>query len=421
MYSEEIIDRKIISCSRSVNDALGTIDFTSKSGDLVFQTLLPTAAQAPEPVVFQVGTADSVLALQAATVVARDVRAIDVNMGCPVAFSTQGGMGSSLLIKPDTVRDILTTLRRNLDSTVPITCKIRLLRDERASVDLLKLIESCGVAAVGVHARHVSDRPRWRAMPEALVPVLDAANLGIPVIYNGDAFVHADLERLRLQTRTQAVMVARGAMWNPCVFEPHFSATIDMVDEYLKIAQQYRNKFSNSKYVVGEIVKHHVCSIDNKLFEAFSRAKDYEQLVQVRLFLCSCFVCTRMHHCALRGLTILIFSRGRCAGSRAGPNARAPHRVALRRRPAGLCRRTARGRRAAVAPRSDPRAAGRVRQQRLRHVSVECGKEAPRGRLGQASRSSARAGKCIAACTLFSQRLGRWRGGRDGQSASTAR
>jgi hypothetical protein len=46
-------------------------------------------------------------------------------MGCPVHFSTSGGMGSALLRKPEVVADILTTLVRNLPC--PVTCKIRLL------------------------------------------------------------------------------------------------------------------------------------------------------------------------------------------------------------------------------------------------------------------------------------------------------
>ena len=60
------------------------------------------------------GTASAVEALKAAQVVAADVRAIDVNMGCPVKFSVQGGMGSALLTQPELVKDILSTLVRNL-------------------------------------------------------------------------------------------------------------------------------------------------------------------------------------------------------------------------------------------------------------------------------------------------------------------
>jgi tRNA-dihydrouridine synthase 2 len=177
----------------------------------------PTADQAPEPVVLQVGTGDAVSALQAALVVAQDICAFDVNMGCPVQFSVQGGMGSALLNKPETVRDILTTLRRNLPSELPVTCKIRILRDERKTLELVKIIESCGVAALAIHARHVPDRPRWRALTEKIAPL--AEHMTVPLIYNGDCFQFDDIARLKIQTGASSIMIARGAMWNPSVFQ----------------------------------------------------------------------------------------------------------------------------------------------------------------------------------------------------------
>lgn len=76
------------------------------------QLLLRTLASERERTVLQIGTSAPDLALAAASVAASEVAAIDVNMGCPVAFSVSGGMGSALLEKPETVREILTTLRR---------------------------------------------------------------------------------------------------------------------------------------------------------------------------------------------------------------------------------------------------------------------------------------------------------------------
>ena len=63
--------------------------------------------------------------MQAALAVAPYVSAVDVNMGCPVHFSTSGGMGSALLSQPELVTDILRGLVRALPC--PVSCKIRLL------------------------------------------------------------------------------------------------------------------------------------------------------------------------------------------------------------------------------------------------------------------------------------------------------
>ena len=62
----------------------------------------------------QLGTGEAGRALKCAEIAAKDVRGIDVNMGCPLKFSTSSGAGSALLKKPETVRDIMMTLRRNL-------------------------------------------------------------------------------------------------------------------------------------------------------------------------------------------------------------------------------------------------------------------------------------------------------------------
>ncbi|KAL3366927.1 hypothetical protein AABB24_011580 [Solanum stoloniferum] len=114
-------------------------------------------------------------------------------MGCPKSFSISGGMGAALLSKPELIHDILTTLRRNLD--VPITCKIRLLKDPQDTVELARRIEMTGVSALAVHGRKVPDRPRDPAKWNEIADV--AATLSIPVIANGDVFEYEDFQRIR--------------------------------------------------------------------------------------------------------------------------------------------------------------------------------------------------------------------------------
>eukprot|EP00494_Astrolonche_serrata_P033981 UN34250 len=108
-------------------------------------------------------------------------------MGCPKHFSIQGGMGAALLKKPEMVKDIMTTLTRNFNrNELPITCKIRLLENQKDTETLVKLIENCGVQAIGVHGRYTPDRPRHPARIELIKAVVNAVK--IPIIYNGDVF-----------------------------------------------------------------------------------------------------------------------------------------------------------------------------------------------------------------------------------------
>ena len=66
--------------------------------------------------------------------VEKDVAAVDVNMGCPKPFSVHSGMGAALLKTPDKAAAILDALVKALP--IPVTCKIRILPTEEATLDL---------------------------------------------------------------------------------------------------------------------------------------------------------------------------------------------------------------------------------------------------------------------------------------------
>ncbi|KAL8446250.1 hypothetical protein Emed_005205 [Eimeria media] len=164
VYSEEIVDKKLLDSKRHINKDFNTIEYISRSeGRCVFST----CEEEKGKVVLQLGTADASLALQAANVVMQDIAAVDVNMGCPKSFSVKGGMGAALLSNPDVAMDILKTLRRNV--SCPVTCKIRLLDTMEETVDFARKCESTGITAIAVHARKRHERPahraNWQAFP----------------------------------------------------------------------------------------------------------------------------------------------------------------------------------------------------------------------------------------------------------------
>lgn len=117
VFSEEIIDRKLASCCRTVNPRLRTVDFIPGCSDIVGASQTPGKggavlrihAKEQEKLVVQLGTADAAGALQAAQVVARDVVAIDINLGCPKHAAMDGGMGAALLQKPEVRNAYIST------------------------------------------------------------------------------------------------------------------------------------------------------------------------------------------------------------------------------------------------------------------------------------------------------------------------
>jgi tRNA-dihydrouridine synthase 2 len=148
---------------------------------------------AEQPVVFQLGTANAELALRAAQMVSNDVSAIEVNMGCPKHFSVSGGMGAALLSAPENARQILTTLTRSL--SLPITCKLRMLKTVEETIQFCRMVEECGVSAITVHARNIKERPRDPARWKDLAPVFSA--ISVPTFANGDVFCHGDIQRIK--------------------------------------------------------------------------------------------------------------------------------------------------------------------------------------------------------------------------------
>ncbi|CAL1540097.1 unnamed protein product [Lymnaea stagnalis] len=250
VYTEEIIDRKILLCQKYENVILGTTDYTMSDGTVVFRT----CQREKSKLIFQIGTCDAKRALAAAKKIQHLVAGVDVNMGCPKEFSIKGGMGAALLTQHEKVKNILTTLVSELD--VPVTCKIRVLPSVQDTVELAKLIESTGVSAIGVHGRTKSERSQDPNRDDYIRAVAEAVR--VPVIANGgskDIKHMLDVEKFKERTGASSVMLARSAMWNSSVFRKEGPLpTLEVLKSYLRYAFFYDNNEMNTKYSVLQIL-----------------------------------------------------------------------------------------------------------------------------------------------------------------------
>ena len=142
---------------------------------------------------------------------------IDINMGCPVPKIVNNGEGSALMKNPKLVEEILTALVKKVKK--PVTVKFRKGFDDTCinAVEIAKIAESAGVAAVAVHGRtreqYYSGKADWNIIREVKKAVK------IPVIGNGDVFTPQDAKRLVEETGCDGIMVARGAKGNPWIFK----------------------------------------------------------------------------------------------------------------------------------------------------------------------------------------------------------
>ncbi|KAI8599628.1 hypothetical protein EDD21DRAFT_295941, partial [Dissophora ornata] len=245
VYTPEVVDKGIAGAERVVNEDNGTIDYLMK-GVPVFRTHPIEKSK----LVFQIGSANADLALQAALTVAQDVSTIDLNCGCPKRFSIHGGMGAALMEEPEKLCGILRKLVQH--SGLPVTCKIRIFPDREKTLKLVKMIEATGIKALAVHCRYRDERPRERGHWDRFKEIVEAVS--IPVIANGDVMEYGHLSKLQELSGVTAVMYARKAEANVSIFRKEGSLPLmDVVRAYIRKCLATRNHHSNTKYVLMQM------------------------------------------------------------------------------------------------------------------------------------------------------------------------
>ncbi len=142
---------------------------------------------------------------------------IDINMGCPAPKVAASGGGALLMKSPQLAEDIVRAVV-NI-STVPVTVKMRSGWDEKSinCVELAKRCEQAGVAAITVHGR---TKVQMYA-PPVNVNIIKAVKeaVSIPVIANGDVVDGPSAAKMLEDTGCDMVMVGRGALGRPWVFQ----------------------------------------------------------------------------------------------------------------------------------------------------------------------------------------------------------
>jgi tRNA-dihydrouridine synthase B len=155
----------------------------------------------------------------------KNLRAIDLNFGCPSKDIVQIGAGPAMLKRRAKLTSIIEALAKakgRLDLNIgAVSCKIRLGLNakEMAHKVYLPVVEaasSVGLDFITIHARHAGMRSRDPAQWEAIA---EAKNISrIPVIGNGDVKRRADAEKLHQQSHCDGFLIARGAIENPYSF-----------------------------------------------------------------------------------------------------------------------------------------------------------------------------------------------------------
>ena len=254
VWSEEIIDRKLVRCTRQENKVLGTIDFVIPAeqfrGDVL---LFRTHACEHGRVILQLGTSSAVGALNAARIVEADVAGIDINMGCPKKFSVDNGMGAALLADQDRGMDIVRTLKQNL--SIPVTVKVRLLETMELTIALLKNLQAAGADAVTVHLRRPGDGESTPAREFSTMKELVDAVPGLPLLINGDMYTMQRVRDMVDGSGCAGAMLARPILLNPSVIRTEgFLPQVTVMKALLRHCLRFDVIYQLAKYTLMEMM-----------------------------------------------------------------------------------------------------------------------------------------------------------------------
>lgn len=170
------------------------------------------------PVALQLfGSDPDIMAEMAKRIEEKPFSILDINMGCPVPKVVNNGEGSALMKNPKLVEEIVGKVSRAIQK--PVTVKIRKGFDENSvnAVEIAKIAEGAGAAAVAVHGRTREQYYAGHADWECIRAVKEAVK--IPVIGNGDVVDAFSAQKLLEQTGCDGIMIGRGAQGNPWIFK----------------------------------------------------------------------------------------------------------------------------------------------------------------------------------------------------------
>lgn len=212
------------------------------------------------PVSLQIfGSEPDLMAEIAKRIEHRNFDILDINMGCPVPKVVNNGEGSALMKKPELVHEIVYKVSHAIEK--PVTVKIRkgFTEDAVNAVEIAKIAEEAGAAAVAVHGRTREQYYAGQADWDIIRQVKEAVS--IPVIGNGDVDSPQKAEALVRETGCDGIMIGRAVQGNPWLFSrilhyqetgellppPSMEEVKDMMLRHAKMQLEYKGVYTGMR------------------------------------------------------------------------------------------------------------------------------------------------------------------------------
>ena len=247
----------------------------------------------PIPLAAQLmGSDEELMAAMAVEIAKRGAPRIDLNCGCPSNTVTGKGAGSSLLKEPSLVYRVAKAMVQAV--SIPVTIKMRSgYEDTSLFKENLLAAQESGVQYITLHPRTKVEgygpAARWELIAEA------KSLLRIPVVGNGDILSVADALKMLRETRCDALMIGRGSVINPFIFQEikaHFAgegyaAGWDGLMQYLRTYIAYmpeeaeeRLKINKLKQLMGFLFKRNAACLERRQTMLRAAHTDMESFLQ---------------------------------------------------------------------------------------------------------------------------------------------
>ena len=216
---------------------------------------------------------------------------IDYNMGCPAPHITSQMAGGALLQEVNLTQQIFSTLVNAVKK--PVTLKIRSGVTDASKFlfrDISEIAEDEGIEMITFHPRTVSQGYSGTADWDLIKELKEISS--IPIVGNGDITTPEDAKTMIDNTNCDYVMIGRGAMGNPFLFEQindylktnsykeySFKDRLDSFFDYLHLTNQYKIKFANIKGQAMRFTKG--MNGGSKLRSKITLSKNVEELEKI--------------------------------------------------------------------------------------------------------------------------------------------
>ena len=211
------------------------------------------------PLSVQLFGSDIVELEKAAKIVEPHFDMIDYNMGCPAPHITKQMAGGALLQNADLTRQIFRTLVNTVKKPVSLKMRIGVTEENNSLfLDIAKIAEQEGIEMMTLHPRTVSQGYSGHANWEMIKKLKQ--NVSVPVVGNGDITSPEIAKKVLDYTGCDYLMVGRGAMGNPFIFEQindylengvykKYTLTdrLEAFVKYLELTEKYNIRFANIK------------------------------------------------------------------------------------------------------------------------------------------------------------------------------